>query len=624
MARMIPTSIERLSETTAGERKVFKILKKTLPDDAIVRYEMLVGERDYRPDYVIIDPTKGVTIIEVKDFGIEKITKATEEQFWVRGYRGKSPPKPQINPSKKCKIYLRHAREQLQAMPLLRDETGKLAVAVEYFIAFPNITFEEFSGEEFDQLMPTEYVLFRGDLHGSGAPFRKRYNESLSTLSDPLAEGYLNEITRALFPDITIPMVTQSDFDSATEGIVEAEMRTIDTYSLSLDQEEIAKSLGEGPRLLRGIAGTGKTLIILYRAKLLAANDPNQRILILCWNTALGNYMQQAYDKFDFDAQGEVTITHFTDFVRRLLGLYKDPDFGWDDPRVMSLLASKEIPESQKYDAVYIDEAQDFRKEWIEYIFNNLIKGEPKERNMIIAADDAQRVYSQRDFTWKDLVFPMTGRSKILKTIYRNSARVWVFSAFLLEEKASYVKDSESEDLIQFSTKGGYDPQLIECRNMDEQIEKTIEITKSMLDQDLAARNVLILYRHKYIRRLGFPLVERLRKRLEEEGIKTDWIAEDASAKRSFAWDEDTVKISTVHSAKGMDSPIVIVLGAETFESEDWNNDFDEVRLMYVALTRAREFLVVLHTGEGGLVPQLKKCQTEYLKYRDNIITIES
>jgi superfamily I DNA/RNA helicase len=67
-----------------------------------------------------------------------------------------------------------------------------------------------------------------------------------------------------------------------------------------------------------------------------------------------------------------------------------------------------------------------------------------------------------------------------------------------------------------------------------------------------------------------------------------------------------------------MDSPIVIVLGAETFI--DKFEDQDETKLMYVALTRAREYLVMLYTGNEGLVPQLKYCQEQYNKYRESII----
>ena len=111
--------------------------------------------------------------------------------------------------------------------------------------------------------------------------------------------------------------------------------------------------------------------------------------------------------------------------------------------------------------------------------------------------------------------------------------------------------------------------------------------------------------------------------RLDREGIANDWISADPHAKRTFDWNANTVKISTVHSAKGMDSPVVIVLGAETFRPDLSEDDYDETKLMYVALTRAREFLVVLYTGNEGLVPQLLYCQEQYTQQRDEIIDLE-
>ena len=328
--------------------------------------------------------------------------------------------------------------------------------------------------------------------------------------------------------------------------------------------------------------------------------------------------MRQIYDRLQFEAHGQVTIQHFSEFAR-LLTKRGRRQYDLDDPRFSKQLESPAIKESDKYDAIYVDEAQDFRQEWISFLYHHLLTGEPKERNLLIAADDAQRIYHQRDFRWSDLGIPMVGRSKILKTVYRNSARVWVFSAFLLKEKASYIR--ESPDRVQFFSKGGYDPQLVECESLEAQIDKAIEITEAMIRSGYAARNVLILYRHKTVE--GFLLVEYLQMRLHQEDIPNDWIAEDPLAKRTFDWSADTVKISTVHSAKGMDSPVVIVLGAETFRPELAGEEYDETRLMYVALTRAREFLVVLHTGGGGLVHQLRYCQEEYLKYRDEIIGLE-
>lgn len=623
MARMIPTSLANIPTTTAGERKLFDLMKKILPDSCIVRYEMLLGEKDRRPDYVIIDPDRGIFIVEVKDWGVESIHRASKEQFYIKGFHGSSLPRPQVNPDLKCQIYLGEMREHLVAMPGLRDKKLNLKMNTVYLIAFPNITQDEFISKKLDELIPLQNVLLKQDLESTGKNFLERYNSAIKLLSKPLSPQQLSEITTALLPEIVIPTITPSAFIEAKEDIILPEKASIKPVSLSIDQEEIAKSLGEGPRLLRGIAGSGKTLIMLYRAKLTAANQPEARVLILCWNTALANYMRQAYDEFQFESKGMVEIKHFTQFIREHFNL-TEPEDGWDAPTVMESIRKKKIIDKDKYDAVYIDEAQDFRQDWIEYIYNNLINGEPKSRNLIIAADDAQRIYKNRDVTWANLGIPMVGRSKILRTIYRNSARVWVFSAFLLEDRASY--RTESQDKLLFAEKGGYDPQLIRCKNLDAQIDKAISIIEKLIKTGKSPRNVLILYRQKHVNvgdHQKFMLIERLCEKLDTHNIPYDWIAQDPLAKRSFDWVAEKVKISTVASAKGMDCPVVILLGAETFQLNPYDEVNDETSLMYVALTRAREFLVVLYSGDQGMVPQLQHCMDEYLEHRDAIIHLE-
>lgn len=619
MAFMIPSTLNNQPDTTAGERKLFDLLHKALADSCVVRYEMLLGERHYRPDYTLVDPERGILVVEVKDWGIEHIVQASSEQFFVR--YGGGAPTPQMNPNTKCQIYLRRTRENIVAMPVLRGEAGELKVPLEYMIAFTNIGKDEFVTKEFAKIIPVERVLFKEDLSAVRS-FLHRYNQMMPMLDIPLTQEQDKAVRQALFPTNGFALSTPDGFVRQDAGIV-VENLPIEPIHLSLEQEQIAKSLGEGPRLLRGIAGTGKTLIMLYRAKLLAANKPAIKVLILCWNTSLANYMRQAYNNLQFEAGGQVEIQHFSDFVRDLLGHHRIFGIKYDDfdePWFNRQLGSLMIEDSEKYDAIYIDEAQDFRKEWIVFFYTHLLKGEPKERNLLIAADDAQRIYSGRDFSWKSLGIPLQGHSKILKTVYRNSARVWIFSAFLLQEKASYLQ--ENPERVRFSTKGGYDPQLIECESLEAQVKKAIEIVKAIRQSNFAARNVLILYRRRKVEK--FELVDHLLQRLEQENIPKDWIAEDTRAKLTFDWGSDTVKISTVHSAKGMDSPVVIILGAETFLPDSSENGSDETKLMYVALTRAREFLVVLYTGDEGLVPQLKYCQEEYLKYRDTIIDLES
>jgi superfamily I DNA/RNA helicase len=456
------------------------------------------------------------------------------------------------------------------------------------------------------------------DLARNGLPFMQRYEESLS-LKQQLTDDQVNAVIAALLPDIAIPHITPDGLSKETEGIVRTDRDALTTYNLSLEQEQIAKSLGEGPRLLRGIAGTGKTLIMLYRAKMQAANHKDVRILLLCWNVSLANYMRQAYKNLQFEAEdGVTTILNFTQFVRRLFLSHGIDECDPDTDDFTLTLRSLKITDGDRYDAIYIDEAQDFRREWISFIYQHMLKGKEEKRNLLIAADDAQRIYHKRDFRWADLGIPMQGRSKVLKTIYRNSARVWMFSAFLLGGQAAYGNDSDGSGPMQFSTKGGYDPLVIKCDTPKAQIDSAIQAIRSIHQAGFAFRNVLILYRSRNLNK--YPLVDRLTERLQKEKIQYDWITENKS---SFDWQADTVKISTVHSAKGMDCPVVIILGAESFNAGAEGEE-DDLKLLYVAMTRAREILMIMYSEEVGLLPAIHHCENEYKKYLPLIVKEES
>lgn len=62
MANAIPDSIP--SKASQGEKTLFSILRDNLPDDFFVWYEP--GVESYYPDFLILSPTFGLLIIEVK------------------------------------------------------------------------------------------------------------------------------------------------------------------------------------------------------------------------------------------------------------------------------------------------------------------------------------------------------------------------------------------------------------------------------------------------------------------------------------------------------------------------------------------------------------------------------
>jgi superfamily I DNA/RNA helicase len=213
----------------------------------------------------------------------------------------------------------------------------------------------------------------------------------------------------------------------------------------------------------------------------------------------------------------------------------------------------------------------------------------------------------------------MVGRTKTLKKIYRNSARVWSFAAAFMGDINQYYKE-DKETQIEFAPKRGFDPQLIDCKSIEEQVDKAVDIVSRLSEHGYSPRNAMILYR--WATQKGYPVIQELVAKLNQKGIRNQWITEDNEKKATFEWGEESVKISTVHSAKGMDAPVVIILGAETFRQNDDNFD-DEEKLLYVALTRAREFLAVLYSGNSGMIPKLNDAMKDYKKFRKQIVELE-
>jgi hypothetical protein len=87
---------------------------------------------------------------------------------------------------------------------------------------------------------------------------------------------------------------------------------------MDLEQERLAKRLGDGHRLLRGVAGSGKTVTLACRARLLAALHPHWRILVLCYNVSLAAFLRQTIARRRAAGAAEVEVANFHAFLAPL------------------------------------------------------------------------------------------------------------------------------------------------------------------------------------------------------------------------------------------------------------------------------------------------------------------
>ncbi len=565
--------------------------------------------------------SRGVIIVEVKDWGKETIKNAARKEFVISTFAGHRAKRK--NPEWKCQVYLAEAKELMETTEELIDKRGRLLVPTAHLTVMPNLDQPGYEELGLESVLPHSNLVLKEDVTDTKR-FLNRVSSCLPELAVPLSPKQVSAIRICLIPEAGVVVPVQIKQAVAIDSARLPE----DVFAVDIDQEIIAKSLGEGPRLMRGLAGTGKTLIMLMRAKIIASNSEARgerlKILIVCWNISLANYMRQIRDSLSgipLKDKSSVKIVHFMQLARELAEEHRQRFPRTDDPgfeeKVTRLLAKLRVQPDEQYDAIYVDEGQDFREDWISFLYHRMLKGfDPKSKNFIVAADDAQRIYRSSSFSWAKLDIPMRGRSRILRRIYRNSARVWAFAAFLLGNSLQDVYPDVNIGELEFAPKPGYDPILVACPSLKEQVNKAVSVIQTRPQQYLL-RNILILYRRARVD--GYSLIEDLVDQLNKAGIACQWITYDNVAKSEFMWSDNCVKISTVHSAKGMDAPFVIVLGAETFDSADT----DETKLMYVGLTRAREYLLVLYSGDGGMVPQLKRCQALYKNTKKLLASLE-
>jgi superfamily I DNA/RNA helicase len=98
----------------------------------------------------------------------------------------------------------------------------------------------------------------------------------------------------------------------------------IDTFLPSQAQQLSQKSQA---RLVRGVVGSGKTLILLFRAKFISEQNPNWRILALTYNKSLRDYLHQVFRQIGGNPD-RVEIVNFHKWCRDLLtthGLFRSP-----------------------------------------------------------------------------------------------------------------------------------------------------------------------------------------------------------------------------------------------------------------------------------------------------------
>lgn len=264
----------------------------------------------------------------------------------------------------------------------------------------------------------------------------------------------------------------------------------------------------------------------------------------------------------------------------------------WQD---VTLKAYQELlthPLPDPYDHVVIDETQDLTAMQLR-VAQRLNKGgnPTTERSLFLVGDVAQTLYS-RGFSWKQAGLQLQGRSYSLRRNFRNTREI-AESAAVLNAYNRLLKMTEEYVDPEFTTRTGPWPIVLECDVTDrEQSAVSEKILSLVEDQEFRLADFAILCP-------TLALCDESRETLDRLQVPCAVHTDD-----EFEVLEEQVKILTIHSAKGLEFPVVFLLGlhAGTLPRRIYQADDEETvleverdrTLMYVGMTRAAEGLYLV------------------------------
>lgn len=633
MAQMFPESLALASGASAqapteGERIVFEVLRDGVgPDrDYSCFYEAAIGEEGERrwPDFVLFGRDIGLFAIEVKDWRADQIIDLDHATVHLsaNGVR-----RERRNPERQAKFYADRLRQELRRHGI-KPTDRSCGIPVRPMVAFPFISRTAYLERRFDRVIPEASVLLADDLDPASDRFiglePVRFEERLRNLQifpcPHLTQHDVDRIRDTVWPrSVAIP-------NRAAEGrsTFDREVKYLDRW-----QSGVARTLGAGHQLVKGPPGSGKTLILVQRCKYLFLHHPkSERILLLCYNLALASFLKRLVQEQGV-AIGKrgAQVWHFFELCSQVTGQtveydYKPADEAFQYYQYIVEDTERTIDKGEsrieKFDAILVDEGQDFDDAQLRIVRRLLREG----GDLVIALDAKQHLYNpgrKLRGAWKSLGIDVSGRVTTLQSAYRSTRTLRAFcDLFIRKGPVDEVaeNDQDQPDLPFPSRPGvsGTPPELVACACHEALIEKLLCDLAQSIDRDGYSRaEIAVIYDDKNYEASAAPsgfrygdrsLGERLTEAIESAGIPVQWVSQDVHSKRLFDVTRDSVVLSSVHSAKGLDFDLVYLIhpGWPDATRAEIRRRIEPT---YVAITRAKFRLVVLYEREDQIVRRM-------------------
>lgn len=600
------TLLAQLSRINASERRVATVLAR-LPADCLAFSQPRVAGR--KPDFVVVSPRLGLLVIEVKGWTLRSIHTA-ERTTIITGNVDTLSHTIHQHPVEQARGVMFRIKDLLEGRLEHRgiltatqgQHVNRLVFPCGAIAALPQID-RETAEVHLPGIFPAEDCLCGDELAelDEASPARveaalaERLHAQIRFSFPPLDEAQMHLIQIALSPRTVVSPALR--FRGPPTAAAKPNLAFLDS-----EQEGYARDLGDGHRLLFGVAGSGKTVVLAARARLLSEAFPDMRILVVCYNVALAAYLRTA-----LEGRTNIVVQHFDGLATQLgcTRAWNEQDNAAFGARLLSHIEAMGR-ERLRYGAILVDEAQDFEPSWFRCLTQLMV--DPDHGHLVIVGDGMQNVYNSRRQSWASLGIRAQGRTRYLRRCYRSTREIAAFAQrFVDSQTASAAEEEGHEGMLAQAIDPalcvrqegpaphthGYSDRDQEISALVSSIAHLIKGTSKRVAGALRPGEIALIYPR---RPQGDPKApERLFQALETLA-PTVWVAGSRKGSRERVA-EDKVKLITAHAAKGLQFHAVLVVFADQFETDDTGR-----RLFYTAMTRSEELLAITHTGPAAIL----------------------
>lgn len=589
MAKFLPElhNIRKESLRNTEVIKLINILKDKLDDSYNVYLEpFLNGDT---PNIVIMNSKGNIYIIEIAEIDITKFNfKYSYAKFG--DFVCKQTSIISVNPFKEVTKYKNDIFGfHIEKLFMQKEKNPKIYGIVKTAVYFPNHS-DKYLNEYF-KYKPYDVSFI--DIVGEDSDIIKNIKYFCNKPNHFMTQDLFNEFHRLFKPSF-------HDFNIGTN------------VSLTTKQKEAVISKPNNHRKISGLAGSGKTLVLAHRAvQCTKRNNGNGKILILTYNITLINYIKDRINAVREDFYwNSFVIKHYHGFITEqaikhnikisMDKINTDENLYHEFKNISDLIT--------KYDAILIDEGQDFYKHWFDILRDNFLK---PSGEFIILGDEKQNIYNRTLGDDKKTSTNISGRWYELNT---SSFRLGYDIVELANKfQIEYLKDKYDFDEIKkleqftFSTQDllyKYDEELSYSQIFDEALIYVLSNNISNNNISIISNKIEDIRELEYYARKKYNL-------LIERTFETKEEYDELSAKYTslrklelklnklrrirkfnFILNSGKMKMSTIHSFKGWETDTLILI-----IDEDEENDFFSDELLYTALTRCINNLIIFNRG---------------------------